>query len=253
MGWTSATVLVSIGAGIALLGAFLAWERRAPAPLLPLHFFKRRAFVATNGVSFAMYFGVFGAIFLLAQFFQAGQGFSPLEVGIRTLPWTGAPAFVAPIAGVLAGRIGSRPLMSAGLALQALALGWLAVFSAPDAAYASLVPGLVAGGVGMGLVFAPSAHAVLASVDAVDAGKASGATNTIREIGGALGVSVLATVFSSSGGYASPQSFVDGLVPALWVGAAVLVAGSLIALAVPRLRPVAEEERTPVEAVGAPA
>ncbi len=245
MGWTSATVMVAIGAGIVLLAGFVAWERRAPAPMLPLKFFESRAFVATNGVSFAMYFGVFGAIFLLAQFFQAGQGFSPLEAGIRTLPWTAAPAVVAPIAGVMAGRIGSRVLMSAGLAFQAFALGWLAVFSTPDVAYGLLVPGLAAGGIGMGLVFAPSAHAVLASVSVQDAGKASGATNTIREVGGALGVSVLATVFSGSGGYATPQSFVDGLVPALWVGAAVLVVGSLIALAVPRLRPAAQQPAGP--------
>jgi MFS family permease len=159
---------------------------------------------------------------------------------------------VAPIAGVLAGRIGSRPLMSLGLAFQAFALGWLAVFSTPDVAYGLLVPGLAAGGIGMGLVFAPSAHAVLASVPVADAGKASGATNTIREVGGALGVSVLATVFSGSGGYATPQSFVDGLVPALWVGAAVLVVGSLVGLAVPRLRAAPAQPLEPLpEPVGA--
>ena len=236
LGWTSATVLAVGGLGMALLVAFGLWERRAPAPMLPLSFFSRRAFSATNAVSFSMYFGVFGAIFLLAQFFQTAQGFSPLEAGVRTLPWTALPAVTAPLAGVLSSRIGSRPLMAAGLALQAFALGWLAVFSTPSAAYGSLVPGLVAGGLGMGLVFAPSANAVLSSVGVQDAGKASGATNTIREVGGALGVSVLATVFSGAGGYATPAAFVDGLVPALWVGVAVLAAGALAALAVPALR-----------------
>jgi EmrB/QacA subfamily drug resistance transporter len=245
LGWTSTTVLVAGGLGVALLVAFGLWERRAPAPMLPLSFFGSRAFSATNAVSFSMYFGVFGAIFLLAQFFQTAQGFSPLEAGIRTLPWTALPAVTAPLAGVLSSRVGSRPLMAAGLALQAFALGWLAVLSSPSAGYGSLVPGLMAGGLGMGLVFAPSANAVLSSVGTHDAGKASGATNTIREVGGALGVSVLATVFSGAGGYASPATFVDGLVPALWVGAAVLAVGALAALAVPRLR-------RPAQTVGSP-
>ena len=105
---------------------FVAWELRAPAPMLPMRFFRSRAFAASNGVSFAMYFGVFGSIFLLAQFFQVTQGMSPLEAGLRTLPWTAMPMFVAPIAGLLSDRIGSRPLMSTGLALQAIAIGWLA-------------------------------------------------------------------------------------------------------------------------------
>ena len=82
------------------------------APMLPMRFFRSRAFAASNGVSFAMYFGVFGSIFLLAQFFQVTQGLSPLEAGLRTLPWTAMPMFVAPIAGLLSDRIGSRPLMA---------------------------------------------------------------------------------------------------------------------------------------------
>ena len=127
LGWTSGTVLGSIAiAGAILLAAFVAWELRTPAPMLPMRFFRSRAFAASNGVSFAMYFGVFGSIFLLAQFFQVTQGMSPLEAGLRTLPWTAMPMFVAPVAGLLSDRIGSRPLMATGLALQALAIGWLA-------------------------------------------------------------------------------------------------------------------------------
>ena len=113
--------------------AFLVWERARREPMLPLRFFRSRAFSAVNVVSLAMYFGVFGSIFLLAQFFQVTQGYSPLEAGLRTLPWTGMPMLVAPIAGVLSDRIGSRPLMATGLALQAGAIGWLAAISTPDA------------------------------------------------------------------------------------------------------------------------
>src|SRR4051794_24413202 len=211
LGWTSGTVLGSLGAGVILLASFVAWELRSPAPMLPMRFFRSRAFAASNGVSFAMYFGVFGSIFLLAQFFQVTQHMSPLEAGLRTLPWTGAPMFVAPIAGILSDRIGSRPLMFAGLTLQAIAIGWLASVSTPTVAYSSLVIPFVLAGVGMALVFAPTANAVLNAVRPEEAGQASGATNAIREVGGTLGVAVLASVFAANGSYASPQAFTDGL------------------------------------------
>ena len=216
-----------------LLAAFVAWELRAPAPMLPMRFFRSRAFAASNGVSLAMYFGVFGSIFLLAQFFQVTQGLSPLEAGLRTLPWTAMPMFVAPIAGLLSDRIGSRPLMVTGLALQAIAIGWLASVSTPTVPYSALVLPFILAGTGMALVFAPTANAVLNAVRPEEAGQASGATNAIREVGGTLGVAVLASVFAANGSYASPQAFTDGMTSAAWVGAAVLAAGALIALLVP--------------------
>jgi EmrB/QacA subfamily drug resistance transporter len=236
LGWTSATVLGSLIAGAVLVAAFLAWERRAPQPMLPLRFFRSRAFSAVNGVSLAMYFGVFGSIFLLAQFFQVTQGYSPLEAGLRTLPWTGMPMLIAPVAGLLSDKIGSRPLMAAGLALQAGAIAWLALVSTPDVPYGELVVPFVMAGTGMALVFAPAANAVLGAVRPEQAGQASGATNAIRELGGVLGIAVLATVFAHNGSYASPQAFTDGMTSAIWVGAAVLAAGALIALLVPGRR-----------------
>ena len=233
VGWGSFEVVGSIAAGAALLVAFVAWELRAPAPMLPMRFFRSRAFAATNGVSLAMTFGIFGSIFLLAQFFQSVQGYSPLEAGLRTLPWTGMPMFVAPVAGILSDRLGSRPLMAAGLFLQAAAVIWIATVTEADVAYGLLVPAFVMGGTGMALVFAPAANAVLGAVRPQEAGQASGATNAIRELGGVLGVAVLAAVFTGAGGFETPQAFVDGVVPALWVGAGVLIAGGLAALLVP--------------------
>jgi len=251
LGWTSATVLVSIGAGLLAIGAFLWWQLRATAPMLPLRFFRSRGFAASNGVSFAMFFGVFGSIFLLSQFFQTAQGYSPFEAGLRTLPWTGMPMIVAPIAGILSDRIGSRPLMVAGLALQSIALFWLAMVSSPEVAYASLVAPFVIAGTGMALVFAPSANVVLSAVRPEEAGQASGATNAIRELGGVMGVAVLATVFSSHGSYASPQAFSDGVVAALPIGAAVLALGAVIALFVPPLRARRAAGRAAVPAIDA--
>ena len=243
LGWTSATILTSFSVGIAFVIAFVAWELRAPAPMLPMRFFRSRTFAATNGLSLAMYFGVFGSIFLLAQFFQTTQGYSPLQAGLRTLPWTGMPMIVAPIAGVLSDRIGPRSLMAAGLALQAVAIAWLGAIITPGVAYGRLVVPFVLAGTGMALVFAPSANAVLSSVRPDEAGQASGATNAIRELGGVIGVAVLASVFSANGSYASPQAFTGGLTAAIPIGAVVLAIGALLALLVPRLAPARAEEQ----------
>jgi EmrB/QacA subfamily drug resistance transporter len=233
LGWTSATVLTSLALGVVLLAAFAAWETRSPQPMLPLRFFRARGFAATNGVSFAMFFGTFGSIFLLSQFFQAAQGLGPFEAGLRTLPWTAMPMFVAPVAGLLSDRIGSRPLMVTGLALQSIAIAWLAAVSSPTTPYAELIAPFILAGTGMALVFAPSANAVLTSVRPQEAGQASGATNAIREVGGVMGVAVLAGVFSAHGGYGDPQAFTDGVTAALPIAAAVLAAGAAIALLVP--------------------
>jgi len=233
LGWGSAQVVVSLIAGVALLAAFIAQERRTQDPMLPMQFFASRGFAVTNVVSLAMYFGMFGSVFFLSQFLQNVLGNSPLEAGVKLLTWTGATMIVSPLAGFFSERYGSRLFMAAGLALQAIALGWLAVLASVDVSYVSMLGPFVLGGAGMALVFAPSANAVLASVRTEQAGQASGATNAIRELGGVLGVSVLATVFTSHGGYASPQAFVNGLTPALWVGTAVLAIGALIPLLLP--------------------
>ncbi|MDQ6731723.1 MAG: MFS transporter, partial [Actinomycetota bacterium] len=186
-----------------------------------------------NAVSLAMFFGMFGSIFFLSQFLQNVLGNSPLQAGVKLLVWTGATMLVAPLAGYFSERYGSRLFMAAGLALQAIALGWLASIAAVGESYGSMIAPFILAGAGMALVFAPAATAVLSSVRADQAGQASGATNAIRELGGVLGVSVLATVFTSNGGYGSAQAFVNGLTPAMWVGAAVLAAGALTALVLP--------------------
>jgi MFS family permease len=140
---------------------------------------------------------------------------------------------VAPLAGVFSERLGSRPFMFAGLALQAGALAWLAAITATHQSYAQELVPFVMAGAGMALVFAPSANAVLASVRTEQAGQASGANNAIRELGGVLGVAVLASVFTGAGGYGTPRAFVDGLVPAVWVGVGVLAFGALVVAALP--------------------
>jgi len=140
---------------------------------------------------------------------------------------------VSPLAGFFSERYGSRGFMVAGLGLQAVALALLAMSASVHQSYESMLIPFILAGSGMALVFAPSANAVLSSVRTSQTGQASGATNALRELGGVLGIAILATVFTSHGSYATPQAFVNGMVPALWVGTAVLAAGALIAAALP--------------------
>ncbi|HTR74189.1 MAG TPA: DHA2 family efflux MFS transporter permease subunit [Solirubrobacterales bacterium] len=233
IGWTAPEVMISLGAGLVLLAAFVRQELRSKSPMLPMSFFAKRSFAVTNVVSMAMYFGMFGSIFFLSQFMQNVLGNSPLEAGLKLLVWTGATMVVAPLAGVFSERFGARWFMVAGLSLQATALGWLATEASTTMSYTEMLVPFVLAGSGMALVFAPSASAVLNSVRVDQAGQASGATNAIRELGGTFGIAVLATVFSGAGAYTTPQAFVDGLVPALWVGVAVLAFGALVAAALP--------------------
>jgi len=233
LGWTSATVLSSLLLGFLLLGAFIWWERRTPEPMLPMVFFTRRSFAVTNVASLSMYFGMFGSVFFLSQYMQNVLGNTPLQAGLKLLTWTGATMVVAPFAGVFSERFGSRPFMFAGLSLQAGALAWMASLVGLHLAYTSMIGPFILAGSGMALVFAPSANAILSSVRTEQAGQGSGANNAIREVGGVLGVAVLATVFTSAGSYLSPQSFLDGLLPAMWVGAGVLGVGALVVLAFP--------------------
>ncbi|MFJ6214326.1 DHA2 family efflux MFS transporter permease subunit [Streptomyces sp. NPDC092296] len=245
-GWTSATVLGSLAAGVALLAAFVGWELRSDTPLLPMRLFRSRAFSAVNAASLLMFLGIFGSIFLLSQFLQNVGGYSPMQAGVRMLPWTGMPMLVAPIAGALSDRIGGRPVVAAGLTLQALGLGMYALVIAPDVSYAAQVPALIVCGVGMGLFFAPTANLVMSSVHPQEQGIASGANNALRELGGALGVAVISSVFAARGGYTSARSFSDGLVPALWTGAAAIALGAVAALLIPRRRPARPAPADPV-------
>jgi predicted MFS family arabinose efflux permease len=235
-GWTSTPIVASLAAGVALLVAFVAWELRTAKPMLPMRFFRSRSFSAANGASLAMSFGMFGSIFLLTQFFQTAQGYSPLEAGLRVLPWTAMPMIVAPIAGALSDRVGSRSILAVGLGLQAVGLAWIAAVSSADVGYASLVGPFVVSGIGMGMFFAPMANVILGSVSPSEEGKASGVNNAVREVGGVFGVAVLASVFSRYGGYESPAIFSEGLVVATWVGAVVVAGGAVAAALIPGKR-----------------
>ncbi|MDX6453190.1 MAG: hypothetical protein QOH16_3239 [Gaiellaceae bacterium] len=239
VGWGSTEIVGALVAGALLVAAFVAWELRAENPMLPMRFFRNRTFALANAASMLMSFGMFGSVFLLAQFFQTVQGYSPFGSGLRILPWTAMPMIVAPIAGALSDRIPAHRIIGTGLALQAAGLAWIAAVSTPTTPYIDLVVPFALSGIGMGLFFAPIANLILGSVNAVEEGQASGANNAIRELGGVFGVAVLASVFSRYGGYSSGTAFVDGMTPAVYAGAAVVALGALAMFAIKR-RPTGE-------------
>jgi len=239
-GWTSPEIVISLVAGALVFALFVLWELRTPEPMLPMRFFENRVFTLANVASLLMFFGMFGSIFLLSQFFQTVQGYSPFGSGLRILPWTIMPMFVAPIAGALSDRIGGARLMGIGLTLQAGGLASLAAISTPTTPYWHLVVPFMVSGIGMAMFWAPVANVVLAAVRPEEEGKASGAQNAIRELGGVFGVAVLASVWSHYGSYSNGQSFVDGMVPALWIGAAVVFLGAVAAFLIPSRKRAAE-------------
>jgi EmrB/QacA subfamily drug resistance transporter len=236
VGWGSVEIIGSLLAGVALIGLFLVWERRARNPMLQLAFFRDRTFASANAVSFFMYAALFGTLFLMSQFLQIALGNSPLGAGLRLLPWTGAPMIVAPIAGALSERYGNRPFMAAGLALQTIGLAWVALIAAPGMGYLELGLALTVAGIGISNCFPTVANAVLGAVPLEEAGVASGTNSMLRELGGVLGIAVLASVFARQGIYHSPRVFIDGFTQALWVGVGFSAAGCAAAFLMPTRR-----------------
>lgn len=233
-GWTSVGVVTSATVGVALLLAFVRHGTVSRHSMLPMRLFRDRTFAGINAASMLMYLGMFGSIFLLSQFMQSVLGYSPTEAGLRMLPWTGMPLLVSPLAGYLSDRIGGRPIIIASLTLQAIGLGLFALVLEPGMSYAAMLPAQIAGGFGMALFFAPAASLVMSSVQPAEQGMASGANNALREVGGALGVAALAAVFAAQGGYSTPWTFTDGIVPALWIGAGAVAVGAIAALLMER-------------------
>lgn len=230
-GWSSPEVIVALSVGAILLAAFIAWQRRARAPMVSPALFRSRTFTAANAVSFCMYAGLSGALFLMSQLLQTGLGYSPLQAGIRLLPWTLPPMFVAPVAGALAQRYGSRPFMVCGLALQAAGYAWVASIAAPGVGYLQLGAACTIAGIGTSFCFPTVATAIMSSVPLSEAGVASGVNSATRELGGVVGVAILASVFIHHGGYRTPQAFVSGFTPAIWAAVALSAIGILAALA----------------------
>jgi EmrB/QacA subfamily drug resistance transporter len=243
-GWSSVAVVGAFTIAVAALAGFLLRERNSAAAFLPLNLFRQRTFTLANIVGFVFSAGVFGAIFLLSQFLQVSLGYGALEAGLRATPWTLAPMFVAPLAGLLVSRVGVRVVLTSGMALQTLALALMAFQMSATIAYSSLVVPMLLAGVGMGLSLAPLSTAVLMGQPESNHGIASGVNNTLRQLGIAVGVATCTAIFAAAGRYQPGQPFIDGLKPALVVCAVALaVATACVALLPNRHTEPAEAER----------
>jgi EmrB/QacA subfamily drug resistance transporter len=235
-GWGSVEVIAALAGGALLLVAFVAWELRAAQPMLPMRFFRSRAFAAGNTAMFFVFASLFGAVFFFAQLLQTGLGYGPLDAGLRLLPWTATFMLVAPIAGTLADRIGERPLMVGGLLIQAVGLAWVALIAAPSLAYSELVVPLIVAGVGVSMAIPAAQNSVVGSVAVEAIGKAAGTNSMVRELGGVFGIAILVAAFAGAGSYASAQAFTDGFAPAIGVGAGLSLLGAIAGAALPARR-----------------
>jgi EmrB/QacA subfamily drug resistance transporter len=236
IGWDSAEVVGSLAAGALLMVAFVAWELRAREPMLPMRLFRSRAFSAGNAAIFCTFASLFSGVFFFPLLLQTALGYSPLEAGLRLIPWTATFMTVAPIAGTLSDRFGERPFMAGGLLLQAAGLIWIALIAEPGLSYGELVLPLVVAGVGVSMAIPAAQNSVVGSVAPEELGKAAGTNSMMRELGGVFGIAIAVAVFAGAGGFGSPVAFMDGFAPAIGVAAALSAGGALAGLALPGAR-----------------
>jgi EmrB/QacA subfamily drug resistance transporter len=237
-GWSDPAGLAGLVGGLAVLTGFVAWERRAASPMLPLRLFRVRTFAAANVTAFMSFGAIMSAAFLTAQYFQLGLGYSPLTAGLRMLPWTATPMVVAPVAGALADRIGTRPLLVTGLALQAAGLAWVALLASAGAGgYGRYVVPFVVAGVGISMAIPTVPTAALGAVSPDDVGRASGVTNTMQRFGGAFGIALVSAVFAAHGHLGTAAAFTAGYRPAMLGAAGLSLLGAVAAVAISRRRP----------------
>jgi EmrB/QacA subfamily drug resistance transporter len=250
VGWSSAEVLAALIGGGVLLAFFVAWELRAKSPMLPMRLFKVPAFAAGNLSTLLLTGSLFSTVFFLAQYLQIGLGYSPLGAGLRFLPWTVTLFFIAPVAGRMQDRIGPRWLISVGLALQGAGLLWLALLTHHHDSYASSVAALVLSGIGTSMAMPAQQSAVMSSAPVSAMNKAAGTFSTVRQVGGALGIAIVAAVFVAHGSDRSPLSFTDGFSAAMIAAGVMALAGAASGLLAPGRRAPAASAGA---AAGAPA
>jgi EmrB/QacA subfamily drug resistance transporter len=242
-GWSSAEVLGALVLGVALLIAFVLWERRTEAPMLPMRFFRLRAFSTANPANFLVFASLYGTMFFLAQYFQVVLGAGPLVAGLMLMPWTGTLMVCAPIAGRLADRVGERNFVVGGLLLQTIGMGWIAVVAGADTGYLELLPALVIGSAGITMAMPAAQKAVVGAVQPREIGQASGAFMMLRIFGGVFGVAVTVAVFAGVGGYASAEQFGAGFSAGMTAVATFAFIGMLVGLGMPGRRPAAVAAR----------
>jgi EmrB/QacA subfamily drug resistance transporter len=233
-GWTSTRILALFGAAAVLLVGFVVWELRTRFPMLDLTLFRNGTFAGANAVVLLVGFAMFGIFFYVSLYMQNILGFSAVQAGASFLPMTLLIIIGAPIAGRLSDRIGSRWLMTSGMTLLGIQLLYYSTLGT-TAGFFNLLPGLLIGGLGMSLTMTPSAAAVIGSVPVDKAGVGSAVMNSMRQVGGSLGIAALGAILAHGvAGRTTPEAFVDGYSMALRVGAIVTLTGAVVAFATVR-------------------
>ena len=232
-GWSSPEVVIAFALGVVFAIAFVLWELRAAAPMVPMRLFASRSFASSLSASFLFYAAMYGVLFLLPQFLQISLGYGPFGAGLRLLPWTATLFVAAPVAGAVVNKFGERPLVVAGLLMQAVGLGWIAEIATPDTAYAAMVAPAVLAGVGVSMAMPATQNAILGSVAPAEMGKASGIFNMVRFLGGMFGIAALVATFSTRGAVDSSLHFSIGFAAAMWLAAALSLLGALAGFCLP--------------------
>ena len=232
-GWSSPQTVGTLLAGCALLLAFVWWQRRADAPLVPMGLFRSRAFAAGTVTAFLMSGATFAAAFLITQEFQFARGYSPISAGLRLLPFFATPMIISPWAGAISDRIGRRPIMVTGLVLQALGFAWVAARGSLRTSWVELAVALLVAGVGISMALPTVPTAVLNAVPAARLGTASGINFMAQRFGAVFAIAIGGAVFSAHGHLGNPAAVTAGFRPALWSIVVFAAAAAVAALAIP--------------------
>jgi EmrB/QacA subfamily drug resistance transporter len=243
VGWSSRQTVGTLLVGCALLPAFVWWERRAQAPLVPIGLFRSQAFAVGTVTTFLMSGATFAAAFLITQEFQFARGYSPISAGLRLLPFFGTPMVISPLAGAVSDRIGRRPIMVTGLALQALGFAWVAARGSLSTSWVELIIALLIAGIGISMALPTVPTAVLNAVPTTQLGKASGINYMAQRFGTVFAIAIGSAVFSAHGHLGTPAAVTAGFGPAVWscVLFAVLAAVASLAIPAPPRRTVAAQ------------
>jgi EmrB/QacA subfamily drug resistance transporter len=247
-GWTSGRILGAFAVAAVALLSFLWLERAQRMPMLDLGLFRNRTFAGANSVILLVALAMFGVFFFVSLYMQNILGFSAVQTGAAFLPMTILIILIAPLAGRVSDRIGSRSLMTSGMVLVAIQLLWFSRLGVNETFF-DLLPGFLVGGVGMALVMTPSAAAAVRSVPVDQAGVGSAVLNAFRQVGGSLGIAIMGAIIAAEiDDRRSPEAFVDGFSTALVVAAGIALVGAAVAFLTVRTHRTAAEPTPLVEA-----
>jgi EmrB/QacA subfamily drug resistance transporter len=249
-GWSSPRILGSFALALVSLAAFIALEARQRLPMLDLSLFRNRTFSGANTVMLLVALAMFGVFFYVSLFMQQVLGFSPIQAGASFLPMTVLIILIAPFAGRYSDRIGSRAFAGAGMFLLAVSL-FLFSRQGIHSSFFGLLPGMLTGGTGMALTMTPTTAAAMSAVRSDKAGVGSAVLNSMRQVGGSLGIAVMGAIVASGlssglrAGEPRPVAFTHGLHGGLEVASLIALVGSCVAVATVRKPSTAERATAP--------